>query len=203
MAVTLEQIKKLRTMTGAGITIVKEALESSNGDMDKAIIYLREKGVAKGAKRADRSAPNGYICSYIHGEGSIGVLIELNSETDFAARDEKFRALAKEIALHVAASNPEYISIESIPADVIEKLKEEASKDIDEKKPQEIKEKIVEGKIQRFYEDSVLLEQKYFKDETKTIKDLINDTVAAISEKIEVGRMCRFQLAQPSTFRTL
>jgi elongation factor Ts len=203
MAITLDDIKTLRSRTGAGFTNVKEALEASNGDMEKAVVYLREKGMAKGAKRADRSAPNGYIVSYIHGEGSIGVLLELNAETDFTARNDKFRVLAREIALHVAAANPEYVSIEAVPAEIIAREKEIAQSEIDPKKPAEIIEKILAGKMQKFYEDNVLLEQKYFKDETKKIKDLVNDLVAAIGEKIEVGRMCRFQLAKPATYSTL
>ena len=203
MEITLEAIKALRDRTGAGFANVKEALESSKGDMEKAIIYLREKGMAKGAKRADKAASNGFIASYIHGEGSAGVLVELNSETDFAARDEKFKALAKEIALQVAATNPEYITIESVPEEILNKEREIGMKDIDPNKPQNIIDKIIEGRMQKFYEDNVLMEQKYFKDDTKKIKDLINDVVAALGEKIEVGRICRFQIRGSATYSTL
>lgn len=192
-------IKDLRTKTGAGINNVKEALEISKGDIEKALVYLREKGLAKAVKRADKRAENGYIYSYIHGEGSLGVMVELNSETDFAARSVKFRELAKEIALQIAASNPEYIGIENIPADIMQREKEIAMKDLDPKKPQNIADKIIEGKLQKFYEDFVLLEQRYFKDESKTIKDLINDNVAVLGEKIEVGRFCRMKLASNTT----
>lgn len=192
-------IKDLRTKTGAGIGNVKEALVASDGDVEKALVYLREKGLAKAVKRADKRAENGYIYAYIHGEGSLGVMLELNSETDFAARNVKFRDLAKEIALQIAASNPEYISIENIPAEIMEREKEIAMKEVDPKKPQNIIDKIIEGKLQKFYEDFVLLEQRYFKDETKTIKDLINENVAALGEKIEVGRFCRMKIASNST----
>mgnify|MGYP000883469137 FL=1 len=199
MKITLEMIKDLRTKTGAGINNVKEALEISQGDTEKALVYLREKGLAKAVKRAENGAENGYIYAYIHGEGSLGVMVEMNSETDFAARSPKFRELAKEIALQIAASNPEYISIENIPADIMQREKEIAMKDLDPKKPQNIADKIIEGKLQKFYEDFVLLEQRYFKDESKTINDLINDSVAALGEKIEVGRFCRMKIASNTT----
>lgn len=199
MKITLEMIKDLRNKTGAGINNVKEALENSDGDIEKALVYLREKGLAKAVKRADKRAENGYIYAYIHGEGGLGVMVELNSETDFTARNVKFRELAKEIALQIAASNPEYVSVEDIPADIIQREKDIAMKEIDAKKPQNIIDKILEGKLQKFYEDFVLLEQRYFKDENKTIKDLINDNVAALGEKIEVGRFCRMKLASNTT----
>lgn len=195
MKITLEMIKDLRNKTGAGITVVKQALEKYDGDPEKALIFLREKGLAKALKRAEKRAANGLIVSYIHGNGSLGVLLELNSETDFAAKSEKFQELAHEIALQIAANNPEYIAIENIPADVMEREKDLAIKDIDPKKPEQVREKIIEGKLQKYYLDFVLLEQPYFKDESKKIKDLINDYVAVLGEKIEIGRFCRFKLA--------
>ncbi|MCA9383483.1 translation elongation factor Ts [Candidatus Dojkabacteria bacterium] len=198
MAVTLEQIKELRSRTGAGVTAVKEALESSNGDIDKAVNYLREKGIAKAAKRADRSAANGFIAHYIHGDGNIAVLVELNSETDFTSRNEKFRKLANEIALHIAASKPMYVTVEDIPEDVLAQEKEIASKGVDTNKPANIVEKIIEGKLSKFYEETVLLKQKYVRDDSKAIEDLVNEAVAAIGEKIEIGRFCRFEIAAPS-----
>lgn len=198
MAVTLDQIKELRNRTGAGVTAVKEALESSKGDMEKAVTYLREKGIAKAAKRADRSAANGFIAHYIHGDGNIAVLVELNSETDFTSRNEKFRELANEIALHIAASKPMYVTVEDIPEEIMEQEKKIASKGIDTNKPANIVEKILEGKMSKFYEENVLLHQKYVRDDSKTIGDLLNDAVAAIGEKIEVGRFCRFEIAAPS-----
>ncbi len=198
MSISLDQIKELRKRTGVGLHQVKEALEVSKGDMEKAVLYLREKGVAKAAKRAGRSAENGFIAHYIHGEGSIGVLLELNSETDFASRNEKFRNLAHDIAIHVAASNPEYINIEDIPADVLEKEKSVYNKDL-EGKTEQVKEKILEGKLSKFYQEVVLLEQAYVKDDSKKVKDVINEAVAAIGEKIEIGRFVRFELAGPTS----
>ena len=198
MAITLEQIKELRKRTGVGINAVKEALEASKGDTEQAIHYLRKKGIAKGAKRAGRDAENGFIANYIHGEGSIGVLIELNSETDFAARNGRFRELAHDIALHIAASDPQYISKEDIPENVLEKEKDIYRKDL-EGKPEAVQEKIIEGKLQKYYEEVVLLEQPFVKDDKKKIKDLMNDALAAIGEKIEIGRFVRFEIAEPSS----
>jgi elongation factor Ts len=203
MSITLEQIKELRNRTGAGITIVKEALELNNGDTEKALTYLREKGVAKAAKRAGKSADNGFIAHYIHGEGTIAVLLELNSETDFTARNDKFRQLAKDIAIHIAASNPQYISIEDIPDDVMENERQIAGKTIEGNKPEDIKNKIIDGKLSKFYEESVLLEQVYIKDESKKIKDLLSEAVGSIGEKIEIGRFCRMQIANSSSYSRL
>lgn len=197
MAVTLEQIKELRKRTGVGIQQVKEALESTNGDTEKAILYLREKGIAKAAKRAGRSADNGFIAHYIHGDGHIGVLLELNSETDFAARNERFRDLAHDLALHVAAASPEYISIEDIPEEKLAEEKKVYQKDL-EGKPEQVQEKILEGKLVKFYEAIVLLEQPYVKDDSKKVKDVLNEAVAAIGEKIEIGRFVRFEIAGSS-----
>lgn len=199
MEITLEMIKKLRQKTGAGINNVKEALEHSKGDEEKALLFLREKGIAKAVKRSEKSASNGYIYAYIHGEGTLGVLLELNSETDFASRSEQFRSLAKEIALQIAATSPEYITIEDIPANILKREKDLASKGIDSKKPKEIQEKIIDGKMSKFYEECVLLEQRYFKDENKKIKDLINDTISVLGEKIEIGRFCRMKLSDVAT----
>ena len=192
--VTMDQIKELRNRTGVGISAVKEALEQSAGDMEKAIAYLREKGIAKAAKRAGRSADNGYIVSYIHGEGQIGVMVELNSETDFASRSDKFREFAKNVAMHIAASSPEYIKVEDIPEEVIEKEKDIYAGEL-EGKPENIKEKILEGKLSKYYEEFVLLKQLYVKDDSKTIEDILNELVAAVGEKIEIGRFARFQIA--------
>ncbi len=190
----LEQIKEIRTRTGAGINTIKEALEYSGGDTEKALLYLREKGLAKATKRAGREATNGFIAHYIHGEGNLGVLVELNSETDFASRNELFRQLAYNIALHIAANAPEYIAIEDIPSEVINKEEEIARSSIEGKKPEEIINKITQGRMDKFYQETVLLEQAYVKDESKKIKDLINDAIAAIGEKVEVGRFCRFKI---------
>lgn len=199
MATKLDQIKELRTLTGAGINSIKEALDHSKGDMDKAVLYLREKGLSKAAKRSDKQAANGFVAHYIHGEGNLGVLVEVNSETDFASRNEKFRELASALALHIAAAAPEYISVDDIPAEILDKEKELAKSSIPGNKPEEILNKIIDGRLQKFYEETVLLEQTYVKDESKKIKDLINDAVAAIGEKIEVSKFCRIKINAPSS----
>lgn len=198
MTITLDQIKELRKRTGVGVSVVKEALEECNGDMEKSIQYLREKGIAKGAKRAGRQADKGFVTSYIHGDGHIGVLVELNSETDFASRNDRFRELAHDIALHIAASDPQYTLISDIPENILNAEKEVYRKDL-EGKPEQVQEKIIEGKLQKFYEQVVLMEQPFVKDDKKKIKDLINEALAAIGEKIEIGRFVRFQIAEPSS----
>lgn len=198
MAVTLEQIKELRQRTGAGIHQVKEALEHSNGDIENAILYLREKGLAKAAKRSGNSAEYGVIESYVHGEGSLAVIVELTCETDFAARSDKFKSIAHDIAMHIAAADPQYAKVEDIPQDIIDREKQVYAKEL-EGKPENIKEKILEGKLQKFYEENVLTEQAFVKDDSKKIKDIINDAVSAIGEKIEVARFARIQIAGPST----
>jgi elongation factor Ts len=192
--ITLEQIKELRDRTGVGINDVKEALENSNGDVEEALLYLRKKGIAKGAKRVDRTANQGYIASYIHGDGHIGVLIEINTETDFAARNEKVREVAHDIALHIAASDPTYARVSDIPEDILDKEKSVFSKEL-EGKPEEVVQKILEGKLQKFYEECVLEEQIFLKDENKRVKDIVDDAIAAIGEKIVIGRFSRIQIA--------
>ncbi len=198
MATNLDQIKELRKRTGVGIHQVKEALEHSSGDVEKAILYLREKGIAKSASRAGRSADNGVIGHYIHSDKSIGVLVEVNSETDFASRSEDFTELAHDIAVHIAASDPLYVSIEDIPVDILEKEKQVYQKDI-EGKPENVQEKILEGKLAKYYEEVVLMEQVYVKDDSKKVKDVINDAIAAIGEKLEISRFVRFQIAKGAT----
>lgn len=190
--ITLEDIKSLRARTGVGINHVKEALEASNGDVEKAIIYLREKGIAKAAKRAGKSTAFGMVGSYIHGK-NIGVMVELESETDFATNSEKFQALAKEISLHIAAKSPEYIDIASVPEEIVATEKKVYAKDV-AGKPANIAEKILEGKLAAFYAETVLLEQQYVRDETKKIKDLVNETVAALGEKLVIRRFVRYEL---------
>ena len=197
MGVTLKQIKELRSRTGVGIHQVKEALEKSDGDVDKAILYMRQQGQIKAASRAGRSASNGFIGSYIHNDGRIGVLIELNSETDFASRSDRFRELAHNIAVHIAAASPQYVNIDDIPEDIITEEKKVYEKDL-KGKPDNVKEKIIEGKMQKFYEEVVLMEQKYLKDDSKRIKDIMDDAIAAVGEKIELGKFTRIQIAGAS-----
>jgi elongation factor Ts len=198
MAITLEQIKELRKKTGVGIHQVKEALEASSGDMEKAVIYLREKGFAKATKRGGNETGYGVIGSYIHSDKSLGVIVEVNAETDFAARNERLMQLANEIAIHIAAADPQYLNIEDVPLKIVDDEKAVFKKEV-EGKPENVQEKILEGKMMKFYEENVLMEQSYVKDDSKKIKDLVNDAVAAIGEKIDVGRFARIKIAGPAT----
>lgn len=196
--ITLDQVKELRNRTGVGINHVKEALEESNGDVEQAILYLRKKGIAKGVKRSGNATNYGHIASYIHANGQIGVLVEVNTETEFAARNERVQAIAYDIALHVAANDPQYIEIEDVPAEVLEQEKSVHEKDL-EGKPEEVKVKILEGKMQKFYEEVVLMEQTFLKDENKKIKDIVNDAVGVIGERLVIGRMVRIQIGASAT----
>jgi elongation factor Ts len=196
--ISMDQIKELRKRTGVGVNYVKEALESSSGDVEKAILYLRQKGIAKAAKRSAKVTNYGYIASYVHGEGQIGILVEIGTETDFAARNEKLREVAHDIALHVAANDPQYLSIESVPEDVLNNEKAVFEKDL-EGKPDNVKEKIIEGKLSSFYQQVVLLEQTYLKDESKKVKDVVSELVAAIAENVHIGRFSRIQVAGSAT----
>lgn len=175
----------------------KTALTETNGDMDKAVDYLREKGMAKAAKKAGRIAAEGIVDSYIHMGGKIGVLLELNCETDFVARGDQFKNLAHDICLHIAAANPQYLTAEEVPADVIEKekaiLKAQA---LEEGKPEAIVERMVEGRIKSFYDDNCLLNQKFVKDPSKTINQLVVEATATIGEKISVRRFVRFEMGE-------
>jgi elongation factor Ts len=192
--ITPEQVKELRGKTGAGIMDCKKALIETNGDMEKAIIALREKGLAKAAKKQSRSASEGIIESYIHGNGRIGVLVEVNCETDFVARNEEFRSFAKDIAMQVAASNPKYLSRDNVPSEVIEKEREILkAQAINEGKPEKIVEKIVDGRIEKYYEENCLLEQPFIKDTDKSVSQLIMEKIAIIGENITVSRFARFE----------
>jgi elongation factor Ts len=186
-------IKELREQTGAGIMDVKEALDEASGDKEKAIEILRKKGLAKQAKKADRVANEGIIDSYIHAGGRIGVLVEVNCETDFVARTDDFKNLVKEIALHIAASNPLYISPEDVPAEVIEKEKEIYKEQFADK-PAEVIEKMLEGKINKYLEEVCLLNQPYVKDPDKTIGELLAEATGKMGENIQVRRFARFML---------
>lgn len=188
-------IKELREMTGAGIIDVKEALTEANDDKDAALEILRKKGVAKMAKKSDRAAKEGVVESYIHAGGRIGALVELNCETDFVARTEDFQALAKELALHIAAANPLYVSREDVPAEVVAKemeiYKEQAA---GSGKPEDVIEKMMEGKLEKYYEEACLLEQPFVKDGGKKISDLIAESTAKMGENVQVRRFARFML---------
>lgn len=192
--VSPKQIKQLREKTGAGFMDCKKALEKTDGNVDKAIVFLREKGIAKAAKKSTRTAAEGVVSSYIHGDGRIGVLLEVNCETDFAARNDEFQRLVKDIAMQIAASNPKYIKIEDVPEDVVEKEKEILrAQAINSGKPEHIADKIVEGRIRKFYEQVCLLEQPFIKDPDKKVSEYIMEKIAVIGENINVRRFTRYE----------
>jgi elongation factor Ts len=186
-------IKDLREQTGAGIMDVKEALEEAGGDKDKAVELLRKKGLAKQAKKADRVANEGIVESYIHAGGRIGVLVEVNCETDFVARTDDFKNLVKEVALHIAAANPLYITSEEVPMEVIEKEKEIYKEQAGDK-PADVLEKMLEGKVAKYYEEACLMNQPYVKDSSKTIGELLGEATGKMGENIQVRRFTRFAL---------
>lgn len=194
---SLESIKILRDRTGAGMVDCKNALAANGGDIEKAIDWLRAKGIAKAAKKASRAATEGLVDYYIHGNGRIGVLIEVNCETDFVAMTDNFKSLVRDIAMHIAAAAPEYVSIEDIDADAREREKRvQIERVMAEGKPEKIAEKIVEGRMSKWYEEVCLLEQKFIKDDSKSVKDLITAAVATIGENIKVRRFSRFALGE-------
>lgn len=193
MAATLDQIKELRTLTGAGVGSVREALEVSAGDTEKAIQYLREKGLAKSVKRAGKNAENGMFGVYVHPDNRAVVVVEVACETDFAAKSPDMVKFAQEIAVHIVASTTEYVNVESIPAEVLEKEKAVFMTEL-EGKPAEMAEKILEGKLQKFYKDTVLTYQPLFQDETKIVQDHLNELVAKIGEKIEITRFIKMKI---------
>jgi len=197
MEITTDMVKELRQATSAGILDCRKALESAEGDFDKAVDYLREKGLAKMAKRMDRVAKEGLVVSYIHGGGRIGVLLEVNCETDFVARTEEFRALVNDIALQVAAMAPKYIKRENVPQAVIEHERELLyAQALEEGKPEPVAAKIVEGRIEKFYQESCLMEQPFIRDEEKTIANLLNEQITKTGENMIVRRFARFQLGE-------
>lgn len=192
--VTADVVKQLRERTGAGMMDCKKALTQTDGNIDKAIECLREKGLAAAAKKSSRIAAEGIVESYIHGNGRIGVLVEVNVETDFAAKNEDFKAFVKDVAMQIAASKPEYVRKEEVPGALIEKEKEILKKRaLNEGKPEKIIDKMVEGKIEKFYKDICLMEQSFIKDPDKTITDLLNEKIATIGENITIRRFARFE----------
>lgn len=199
MAITTDMIKQLREATGAGILDCRKALEQSNGDVDKAINYLREKGLAMAAKRADRTASEGVVELYSHGNGRVGVMVEINCETDFVARSETFRKFAHEIALQIAAASPLYIREEDIPADMIERETQIATaRAREEGKPEAILPRIVEGYLNKFKDETVLMRQPYIRDESIKIKDLYQQTLVSLGENMVIRRFQRWQLGEAS-----
>jgi elongation factor Ts len=197
MAVTTEQIKSLRELTGAGIMDCRKALEQANGDVDKAVEFLREKGLATAAKRADRSASEGMLELYSHGNGRVGVMVEVNCETDFVARSAAFRTFAHEVALQIAAGAPRYIREEDIPAEELEQERQKARRlALDEGKPENVVERIVEGQLEKFKDETVLLRQPYIRNESLTINKLLLQNIASIGENIIIRRFARWELGQ-------
>jgi elongation factor Ts len=197
MNASAEQIKKLRELTGAGVLDAKRTLEQYNGDFDKALAVLREKGLKAAEKKAERIAKQGLVETYVHGGGKIGVVVEVNCETDFVAATNEFRQLAHDLALQIAASKPLYISLDDIPAHVVaEQKKIFADAALAEGKPANIIEKIVQGKTDAFFKQVVLLRQPYIRDDTLTIHDLIQSTIAKLGENIVVKRFARFELGE-------
>jgi len=194
MAITTEMIKELREATGAGVLDCRKALEQAGGDFKKAVDFLREKGLATAAKRADRQASEGVIELYSHGNGRVGVMLELNCETDFVGRSESFRTLAHELALQIAAAAPRYIRPEDIPAEVLEHERQIAkARAREEGKPEAILEKIAEGRVEKFKDEVCLLRQPYIRDESITVEQLLMQNIAAIGENIVVRRFVRWE----------
>ena len=207
MAITAAMVKELRDMTGAGMMDAKKALVETDGNIDKAVDLLREKGLAAAAKKAGRIAAEGVVQSYIHAGGRIGVLVEVNCETDFVAKTDDFQNLARDIAMQIAAVNPAYLNREEVPAEVIEhekqvlleQAKAEAEEDVKagrKPKPEAVLEKMVNGRIEKFYKENCLLEQAFIKDGDKTVTDIINENIAKIGENIKVRRFVRYGLGE-------
>ena len=197
MAISTEDIKKLRESTGAGILDCRKALESAEGDFSKALDFLREKGLAKAAKRASRNASEGVVELYNHGNGRVGVMVEVNVETDFVGRSESFRALAHELALQIAATSPEYILEADIPQEVLDKEVQIATaKAREDGKPEAIIPRIVEGTLEKFKNEVVLMRQPYIRNEEITIQQLVNEKVVALGENIVVRRFARWALGE-------
>jgi elongation factor Ts len=199
MASTAEKVKELRDKTGAGVMDCKEALSASSDDLERAVDYLRKKGLASAAKRAHREARDGAVASYIHAGSKLGVLIEVNCETDFVGRTEQFQELVRSLAMQVAAANPAYVAKEDVPPEAIEREKDIYRQQMaDQQKPPAVLEKIIEGKLGKFYEEACLLEQVYIRDASgKTrVKDLVGQVSAQTGEKIAVRRFARFQVGE-------
>lgn len=199
MAFTALDVKKLREMTEAGMMDCKRALVATDGNMDEAVKYLREQGILKGNKKAGRIATEGIVDSYIHLYGKIGVLVEVNCESDFVAQSDKFKELVHNIAMHIAAASPLYVSAEEVPAAVIESEKEIARAlelNAEKPKPEAVIEKIVDGKVKKYFKDNCLLEQLYVRDTSKTIQQLVTEATATIGEKISIRRFVRYAMGE-------
>ena len=197
MAFTVQDIQDLRARTGVGMMDCKKALTETNGDMDKAIEYLREKGIATAAKKQGRIASEGIVDSYIHMGGKVGVLVEVNCETDFVARGDTFKEFVHDVALQIAAARPSYVTKEEVPASEVEHEKEILkAQALNEGKPAAIVDRMVEGRVQKFYKDVCLMEQDFVKDPSKTITQLLNETISKTGEKITIRRFVRYEMGE-------
>ena len=195
--ITAQMVKELRERTGAGMMDCKKALESTGGDMEKAIDELRTKGLAKAAKKAGRVASEGIVISYIHGGGRIGVLVEVNCETDFVAKTPEYKQLAYDIAMQIAASNPEFISREEVPEEILHREREVLrAQALEEGKPEKVIEKMVEGRLDKFFKERCLMEQPFIKDTDKSVQELIHEHVAKMGENITVRRFVRYEVGE-------
>lgn len=199
MAITAAMVKELREKTNAGMMDCKKALTETGGDMEKAVDWLRQKGLAVAAKRADRTASEGQVMAYIHAGGKLGVMVEINCETDFTGKTDEFTQFAKDVAMHIAASNPLCISEEDLPAEVVEREREiYRAQALEQGKPEKIVDKIIEGKLNKFKKESCLLSQPFVKDTDKTIEDLLNEMRAKTGENVQIRRFVRYQLGEES-----
>ena len=197
MEITAEMVKELRQVTSAGVLDCRKALETCEGDFDKAVTHLREKGLATVAKKADRQASDGMIEAYVHPGNRVAVMLELNCETDFVARTDDFKTLAHDLALHIAFAAPQYLVREDVPEEVLESEKATyRAQALEEGKPENILDRIVEGKLDKFYKQVCIMEQSFVKDEDKTIQDLINDAIAKLGENIVLRRFARYELGE-------
>ncbi len=193
--VSAKRVAELRARTGAGMMDCKRALEEAGGDLEKAVDVLRKKGAAKADTRAGREASEGLVEAYIHFNGRVGVLVEVNCETDFVARTEDFKQLVRDVALHIASAKPLAVRVEDLPAQLVERERKiYEAQAAEEKKPDAVRAKIVEGRLKKFFEDAVLLEQKFVKDDTRTVGDLVKALVAKTGENVRIRRFARFEL---------
>ena len=199
MAISAEQVKALRDATGAGMMDSKRALEATNGDLEKAKDWLRQKGMAKAGAKAARSAKEGIIATYIHHNHQLGVMVELNSESDFVARNDEFRHLAHEVAVHIAAAEPHYVRRDEVPEDVLNREKAiYEGQAADQKKPPQVVEKIVQGKLNDFYKREVLMDQAWAKDDKRTVDQMVKEAIAKLGENITISRFARFKVGEAS-----
>lgn len=197
MDITIEMIKELREKSGSGMMDCKKALTEADCDMGKAIVWLREKGIASADKKSSRIAAEGIVDAYIHADGRIGVLIEVNIETDFAAKNEKFRKMIRDIAMQIAAMSPRWVSMADVPAEEMDKEREIVRNTaLNEGKPEKIVDKIVEGRMSKYFEENCLLEQPYVKDDSKTIGTLVKEMIAAIGENVTIRRFVRYEMGE-------